>query len=962
MSEMKFIRATIHSFGKWVDTEFDFSNGPLICFYGENESGKSTLRQFLLYMLFGLEPKKRREFQPKNRMEIGGSLKLYDESIGMLTIQRKEDICKCLLEDGKAYDETWWKEHLSGLTKDVYTSIYAFSATDLSHIQTMRKKELSDVLFSVGLTGSTAIYEIERKLMTELDKLYKKRGQKPLLNKQINTTALAFQQLREEQEKEASYHLLVEKLQEKKDTLITMQKEAEALQKENITNEKIIQMLPDIHQLAYVQYELGNMDEVLIFPKDGIERLKALHEAMLPLKSENAFLETKINEYDEKLRTGVEQLLPTESIRKAQEIIDEQPAYEQRSYQLQEKRNQYKVALGQYQAILYDLEWDTNYAQHISLPFHLETAWQEMLDEHKNLYIEKGKLEHEKKLRDENRKQIANELVYLNEQLLPNEQQEYIETRLNQDKETIARQKNDSEWSQWKEKKKKQSTYLLFGSAIVATITCFIAFFGELNQFYIVPFFFIVIGLIHFVFTKQQLQAMTKMVGINHNSSLTEEERQSLHQQLERQEENIAAIRHMKQEQKQMEFQELQYSEALHMLKEKEKEIKIQIDQERERYPFLHDLELAHWPELLKLIRQLQQTERHMDELKTAINQLQLKNDEVDNRLSKFPKANSFEEVKTCLNTQHSLNQFQQQYRQEKKELFDKKKIMDEQMEQLKHDKEQLFSIAEVKTEEEFYEQANLWKKKEGLQQTIAELTQKLQSVFQIEMMKELVSKKPQAIEIETQIEMNQQLLQEKQTCIKECQQEIAQLQVEIMQLERKEDASTTSYRFQIEKDQLTEMQKKWSVLKLAYSALQKAKQTYQDKYMAEVLEWTTTIFAMLTNKRYVQVFPPTETTVFQVEGTDDIRYTVHELSQGTIDQLYVSLRFAIAKVMSDTFCVPLLVDDAFVHFDDQRTYQATKILEEMAVGQQVLFFTCRQTTAEKMDVPKLQGKILKEV
>src|SRR5699024_2689729 len=130
-----------------------------------------TLQQFLLYMLFGLTSKKRKQYRPKNRTEIGGTLTIYDETFETLTIQRKEDECTCLLADGSTEDEAWWKEQLSGLTRDVYTSIYAFSAIDLSHIQTMKAKDLSDVLFSVGLTGSTAIYEVEKKLSTKLDHL-----------------------------------------------------------------------------------------------------------------------------------------------------------------------------------------------------------------------------------------------------------------------------------------------------------------------------------------------------------------------------------------------------------------------------------------------------------------------------------------------------------------------------------------------------------------------------------------------------------------------------------------------------------------------------------------------------------------------------------------------------------------------------------------------------------------------
>jgi len=53
---MKFISGKVIGFGKWQDVTFDFTGRSLICFYGENESGKSTLRNFFLFMLFGLPP------------------------------------------------------------------------------------------------------------------------------------------------------------------------------------------------------------------------------------------------------------------------------------------------------------------------------------------------------------------------------------------------------------------------------------------------------------------------------------------------------------------------------------------------------------------------------------------------------------------------------------------------------------------------------------------------------------------------------------------------------------------------------------------------------------------------------------------------------------------------------------------------------------------------------------------
>src|SRR5699024_5612869 len=102
--------------------------------------------------------------------------------------------------------------------------------------------------------------------------------------------------------------------------------------------------------------------------------------------------------------------------------------------------------------------------------------------------------------------------------------------------------------------------------------------------------------------------------------------------------------------------------------------------------------------------------------------------------------------------------------------------------------------------------------------------------------------------------------------------------------------------------------------------ALAYAKKTYQKKHFSKVMDLTGEYFAHMTSNRYNKVIPPEENGLFEVEDIDNIRYTVEELSQGTIDQLYISLRFAIAKAMRDQFDLPTIIYDALAQFDQKRT------------------------------------------
>ena len=66
--------------------------------------------------------------------------------------------------------------------------------------------------------------------------------------------------------------------------------------------------------------------------------------------------------------------------------------------------------------------------------------------------------------------------------------------------------------------------------------------------------------------------------------------------------------------------------------------------------------------------------------------------------------------------------------------------------------------------------------------------------------------------------------------------------------------------------------------------------------------------------------------------------------SDGTIDQLYLALRLAVAEELTPH--APLVLDDALVRFDDKRLAAAMEILKEEATNKQVILFTCQSREA----------------
>ncbi|MBU7000069.1 MAG: AAA family ATPase, partial [Theionarchaea archaeon] len=73
----------------------------------------------------------------------------------------------------------------------------------------------------------------------------------------------------------------------------------------------------------------------------------------------------------------------------------------------------------------------------------------------------------------------------------------------------------------------------------------------------------------------------------------------------------------------------------------------------------------------------------------------------------------------------------------------------------------------------------------------------------------------------------------------------------------------------------------------------------------------------------------------------------VDVLSQGTRDQLYLSLRIALSELLSGDRSPPLLFDEAFYTFDDERLRETLKVLKEVASTLQVIVFTHDESYAK---------------
>lgn len=71
-------------------------------------------------------------------------------------------------------------------------------------------------------------------------------------------------------------------------------------------------------------------------------------------------------------------------------------------------------------------------------------------------------------------------------------------------------------------------------------------------------------------------------------------------------------------------------------------------------------------------------------------------------------------------------------------------------------------------------------------------------------------------------------------------------------------------------------------------------------------------------------------------------------LSKGTTDQVFLALRLAMIQCISEKGeTIPMLLDDPFPNYDDERLHRALTLLSQVAQRHQVLLFTCREDVVE---------------
>lgn len=977
---MRIMDITIYGFGQWVDQQFTFSSSEITTIYGENESGKSTLQQFILFMLFGMPPKQRKFYQPKNSSKMGGRMIIMTPDHHRIIIERIDDESKgkasCILEDGSVKDEQWLNKLLNGIGLDTYQSIFSFSDTDLADIRTMQEEELNEILLSIGLTGSSIIYDVEKRLDQEIGNLYKPSGRKPEINEQLTSLQQQSKQLNELRNNEGTYHNKVEKKQYLQGRYQAVQEEIVNLRQESRKLDTLIQALPLLREAKRIQDQLNNSNHIKDFPEHGVERMDQYRDLILPLRSERSTRKSNIEKYHEKMLEVNTLLLPNSTHEPLNELLGE---FSEVQFAIEEKKRLVKVTSKQKSRLDEEIQQlNVNLSiyelNQLALPFYIEKQWGEIRANAEQLCYEKQQLEQQKSQLIEEKEFLKGQHKQLKNHLLQDAHVEELRQRIDtyQTNQVLLaeNQKVHQKLQKTRLQKKNLNKRIVYSTIVIASIFMVTSF--VFTEFWLTILSIIVIGfgLSILRINKQTIDMMQGMSDTNDPSEVafvdvTMEEYYEARNILEEQEDLQKEIQQL--------YKKIQDNELV-LMEWKRKQTNIyeileQLDQQKQeqvtQYPFLVPIEVDYWPDLYHHLQRLLQLNEQLKENEQLYLQESTKVDNCIKRFEQWAVSNNIqldiddpESVLVqlqAINEQH--NRTLQDY-EHYRALWQEEKNLEQQLQEsilvYQESIDKLLIQANVEDEESFYQHAALYKEKTSLKERSKELQNQLINIFPdgFESYFEQLESNEYYVKKQEEQHASLKKLEEE---IEDIRNDLAEVQATINSLEGSSELSKKTHQVELEKEKLNALFRQWAIRKVAKSYLVEAKKNYRDQYLTSVIQEAIVYFSDLTDKRYVKIYPPTNNQEFIVETGEQRKFHVNELSQGTIDQLYISLRFAISKIMSQQYLLPFLIDDALVHFDTKRMERVINILRRTAKNQQVILFTCKDEIMQLVEGEVLQ-------
>lgn len=116
-------------------------------------------------------------------------------------------------------------------------------------------------------------------------------------------------------------------------------------------------------------------------------------------------------------------------------------------------------------------------------------------------------------------------------------------------------------------------------------------------------------------------------------------------------------------------------------------------------------------------------------------------------------------------------------------------------------------------------------------------------------------------------------------------------------------------------------------------------------------------IASKITSGKYTDIKTDDKMNVSVKDNETAKIVSVQSLSGATADQLYFALRLAIAELVLNDKTIPIILDECFIQYDEQRLKNTLTYLDDVAKTRQVIMFSCRKDEKKAMDELNIKYK-----
>ena len=151
-----------------------------------------------------------------------------------------------------------------------------------------------------------------------------------------------------------------------------------------------------------------------------------------------------------------------------------------------------------------------------------------------------------------------------------------------------------------------------------------------------------------------------------------------------------------------------------------------------------------------------------------------------------------------------------------------------------------------------------------------------------------------------------------------------------------------------LKKEELSNAEKYCESLKIALKTMEESADELRRNFNPKLDLRASEIFKLLTDGAYNKIHIDKDYGIAVNKNFDF--YDCENFSSGTIDQAYLALRIAISEFISSDNSVPLILDDAFIQYDDKRLEKVVNFFRDYANSEkerQVIIFTCHKNISD---------------